>query len=205
VALDAWGLDGAAAVAQVYREARSGSHQLTRKAIAPGNVSQIMRPDDRGVDTGTVYLGTRRAEVRAKVYDKRWERLCAGSPDAGAWTRYELTVTGKMGVTLRDVAEPAGVFWHHMGRSLLECPHRPPSWAPYAEGYELPKRTPLTPYQVLQRRMESSAELRELVHLAGLSGEVGVTSLVHKVRAIAASEAKSSDPGHPSPLQAQPS
>jgi len=201
-ALDLYGRDAPSLLRQVYDQARAGKHRLTRKAISPGSVRCVFGPDDQGAETGTVYLGKRTAEVYAKVYDKRWERMCRGNPDPGPWVRYELTVTGKTGVTLRDVVEPAGVFWHHMGKSLLDCPpggtiHQ---WKGHAEGFHLPPRPETLPYQALVRRLEDNAELRELVWLAVQAGDLGARRLVQEVQNLAQSEVQdaglvpSSDP-----------
>jgi hypothetical protein len=56
-----------------------------------------------GAETGTIYIGGKKAELRAKVYDKRQERIDKGFGDPGPWIRYELTVTNKAAaISLKD-------------------------------------------------------------------------------------------------------
>lgn len=118
---------------------------------------------------GTVYLGGRSAEVKARVYDKRQERIARGYPDPGPWLRAELTVTGAVGVSLKDVWSPAPVFWHFMASTLkgiAACPVDVPEWVPGGVGFSLPPRPVLDPVQRLARRLERSTELQDLCSLA---------------------------------------
>lgn len=60
----------------LYGRAARGEVSLTRKTLDPGrHVFRYIGPGPDGEDTGTVYLGARSAEVKARVYDKRWERI----------------------------------------------------------------------------------------------------------------------------------
>ena len=68
-----------AVVAAVKMAALSGSLSLTRKSLQPSHCSYLGGIDVDGHETGTVYLGKRvNADVWAKVYDKRHERLSRG-------------------------------------------------------------------------------------------------------------------------------
>jgi len=187
--------DAAPVVQRLYQEANEGQHRLTRKALGHDQVLAFFSKDDRGKDTGTVYLGKKTAEVRCRVYDKRWERLSKGFDDPGPLVRYELTVTGKMGPTLRDVVEPAAMFWHFVGRSLLESPitsvHQ---WTGHGEGFNLPPRPETLPAQALAKRLEDNAELKELVWLAVQAGDVEVRRIVRHVQDLAAREVSDTAP-----------
>ena len=118
----------------LYSRASSGGVALTRKALDPvRHVSRWQSPDLAGRDSGTVYLGGKAAEVRARVYDKRLERVAHGFSDPGPCLRAELTVTSAMGISLKDAWEPAPVFWHFMAGALEGFVARPsgvPAWVP---------------------------------------------------------------------------
>lgn len=156
----------------LYSRAKAGGVSLTRKALDPvRHVSRWQSPDSAGLDTGTVYLGGKTAEVRARVYDKRLERLVSGLPDPGPWLRAELTVTSAMGISLKDAWEPAPVFWHFMAGVLEGVVTRPsavPAWVPGGDsvGFALPPRPVLDPMQRLERRLEHSSDLQDLCELA---------------------------------------
>lgn len=154
----------------LYGRAVRGEFSLTRKSFDPDrHISRYLGPGPGGEETGTVYLGTRFAEVKARVYDKRKERISKGCADPGPWLRAELGVTGKMGVSLKDAWEPAPVFWHFMESALqgvIERPGGVPCWKPGGEGFCLPPRPVRDPVQVLRRRLEQSRDLRDVCGLA---------------------------------------
>lgn len=154
----------------LYARATRGEVSLSRKSLDPGrHVCRYLSPGLDGQDTGTVYLGGRWAEVTARVYDKRQERLARGLPDPGSWLRAELTVRSAVGPSLRDAWEPAPLFWHFMA-SALEGISEPPTgvsgWIAGGVGFSLPARPVRDSTAVLQRRLERSTELGDLVALA---------------------------------------
>ena len=109
-----------AVVAAVKMAALSGSLSLTRKSLQPSHCSYLGGIDVDGHETGTVYLGKRQnADVWAKVYDKRHERLSRGYADPGSLLRVEVALQSDVGVTLRDVHHPADVFFQYAGKSLV--------------------------------------------------------------------------------------
>ena len=82
-----------AVVAAVKAAALSGSLSLTRKSLQPSHCSYLGGIDVDGHETGTVYLGKREnADVWAKVYDKRHERLSRGFADPGSLLRVEVAL-----------------------------------------------------------------------------------------------------------------
>lgn len=146
----------------LYARGKAGNIRLSHKAVSPqGGVRRYESPNAGGDDTGTVYLGGKQAKVKARVYDKRQERIDKGYPDPGPLTRYELIGTSDIGVSLKDAWEPSSFFWHYM-RGILPMPPDVPVWVPGGEGFSLPPRRALDAAEVFQRRLERSAELRDL-------------------------------------------
>jgi len=177
-ALDFYNIDTPSILRKLYSNGSKGLHRLTRKSISPDKVTKVFSTDNLGRDTGTVYFQNRKAEVHAKVYDKRWEVLSNGFGGSEDIIRYELTVTAKMGPTLRDAFDPTSMFWHYMGQTLLKMPVNIDPWVGFSEGFILEKRIDLLPYEQLVRQINSSAELRRLVNLAAMSGKVGSSRLI---------------------------
>lgn len=122
--------------------------------------------DPFGDESGTVYLGAKQAKVKARVYDKRLERLEKHLADPGPWTRYELVGSSDLGISLRDAGDPAPFFWHYMGHTVLERPSDVPAWTPGAIGFNLPARPSLDPSEVFERRLAFSREFRDLTQQA---------------------------------------
>lgn len=165
-------------VRRVRRRGVAGKVSLSRKSIRPHDVQTHLAPSMiDGIETGSVYLGSPNAEVRLVVYDKREERYKATGIDVGNLTRYELRLKSGTGVTLRDVAEPAAVFWHHMGRSVLRPPAGVSPWSPQADGWVLDRVDPPFPMARLARRVEESAEVLALCRLADEIGPSGREAL----------------------------
>lgn len=163
-------------LSDLYTKAHSETGvKLTRKRVLPKNVSFITSRDPEGRDTGTLYLGARTAEVRAKVYDKRQERFQkTGQLLSHDWTRYELTVTGKAGASLRDAHSPSALFWKFMTEVVgRDRPSDVPEWVPCEGGYELPDKVSLLPAEVLKRSLERSAEVAQWLVLADQLGPHG--------------------------------
>jgi hypothetical protein len=173
-------LDAPPILQRLYAEASIGGVMLTRKAIA--KVSKYFGPSSTcpGMDTGTVYLGTRQAEVHAKVYDKRQERIDAGADDPGPLVRYELTVSDKQNPTLKDAYDPTAMFWHFMGRTVLESPADVPQWTGHAENWKLPKVEPLLPYQKMKAALDTP-HVQSVLRLLANSGAMGEKMLLDRL------------------------
>ena len=176
-------VDAAPIVAKVTRQGQAGELQLTRKAVPPRDVLNFSGVRVDGAVSGTVYVGAKRADVRMVIYDKRHERISRKLPDVGDLTRYELRLRSRCGVTLRDAAEPAGVFWHYASPEFLPCPSGTPAWVPGGSGFELTKTAPELPAARLRRRVDASAELSSLLALAHECGPYGVEFLCSLIRA----------------------
>lgn len=151
----------------VKSAAAAGEVQLSRKALPASQCKWMLVAGEDGLDTGTVYLGKQeKSDITAKVYDKQRERIDKGFPDPGPIVRVELSLGSETGVTLRDAADPAGVYWHYASRTLVQRPEGFPEWSGQAEGFVLPPRRVVGPLERMQRLLESSFELRQLVDLA---------------------------------------
>lgn len=152
--------------------------RLSRKRIDPARVRRYVTRTAQGEDTGTIYLGAKDADVQAKVYDKRQERLDRGLLDCGPLTRYEITLRKSTGVTLRDAYEPEAVFWHYASPALLERPEGAPEWVAHGTGFVLPPVDLPFPAERLRRCVHSSADLLRIVQLARSCGPYGFAMLV---------------------------
>lgn len=174
-------------IERLYGACVAGQVCLTRKRIDPKQVEKWIGPSlYGGEDTGTIYMGSKAAEVRPLVYDKRQERIKHTGQDIGySLTRYECRISGKMGPSLRDAVQPASIFFHYMSPSILTRPTEVTEWKPYLGGYEMPKQQ-ILPYESLKRRIETSHDLVRLVQLAQECGPSGIELLISQIRKLAA-------------------
>lgn len=184
--------DAAPVVARIAAAGRRGELALTRKSIAPNTVETHLGLRVDGVESGTVYCGSRSAEARMVVYDKRHERISRKLPDVGNLTRYECRLRGGLGLSLRDCAEPAPVFWHHVAPDFLPRPPGIAEWVPGGEGFVLDKLQPPTPFQRMLSLLDQSPDVRRLLALADQVGPYGLRSLVSRLEAMARGAGESS-------------
>lgn len=156
-----------AAVLGVKDAAYSGELSLTRKRILPEHVRCFLQLNAEGSETGTIYLGNRaNADVWAKVYDKREERLSRGGVDPGPVVRIEIAVQSGAGATLRDAFDPASLFFHFASRTLVEVSPSVPPWSPHGEGYVLAPKIERTIIERIDRVLSFSPDIQKLVGLA---------------------------------------
>jgi hypothetical protein len=168
---------------RLYSSAVQGLFRFSRKSVDPSHVKRILSPSlYGGRDTGTVYIGLRKHNVSLMVYDKRQELLSRLGSDIGYnLTRYELRCSRKLGISLRDVSSPDSLFWAHMG-TILKTPTNVPEWVSSPEGYSMPSRVALLPYEALKRSIASSPVLADWVSLAGQIGDSGSDSLLRLIK-----------------------
>lgn len=127
-----------------------------------------------GAETGTIYIGGRQAEIRARVYDKRQEQVDRKFSDPGPMLRYELVLTNKAAaMSLRDAADPTELFWHFIGGRLLPRPPGVAPWVPGGVGFDLPRRRAVEPSERLERFVSDNATLRRGLVLADACGPRG--------------------------------
>jgi hypothetical protein len=158
-------VDAPPVLEELYQRGTSGDGvQLSRKRVKPTAITKVMGQREDGRESGTIYFGSRKADVRLAVYDKQHERFYHGVEDALPGVRYELRLRGGQ-VTLADVYAPASVFWHHMHRTLPR-PDGVPPWLPGDTGYTLPRQPVLEPLERLRRRLVHSPDIAEIVRLA---------------------------------------
>lgn len=155
---------------------------LGRKALLQRDVCWHGGVDARGVETGTVDLRKRTAEVSAVVYDKRHEVESRGEADVGPLTRVELRL-GAVGASLRDAAIAGPLFWHY-GSALVAAPAGVVPWVPGTPGFDMPARPACEPWEVLRRRIDASADLREIGLMAYLLGPYGVSMAASHIRGV---------------------
>lgn len=177
--------DAAPVVARIAAAGRRGELALTRKRIQPADVETHLGLRFDGVESGTVYCGPRYADARMVVYDKRHERLRRKLQDVGNLCRYELRLRGGLGISLRDCAEPAPVFWHYASPGFLQAPSQVEPWVPGAVGFVLDKLEPPSPFQRMLSLLESSPDVRKLLTLADQTGPYGLRLLVQRLQAMA--------------------
>lgn len=177
--------DAAPVVAAVAAKGRAGLIALSRKSVPAEHVMTHLGLDALGVLTGTVYIGSPKAEVRAAVYDKRHERMSKGYPDPGPLLRYELRCRSKLGATLRDAYDPESLFFHFAAPDLLPVAQGVHPWSPHGEGFALEKRQVFTPAELMKRRLEASGDVKRLLELAEEAGPNGFDYLVSQLRQLA--------------------
>lgn len=154
-------------VAEVKKAAQSGALALTRKKLLPSQCTYLLGADVDGKETGTVYLGQRsNADVWAKIYDKRHERLSRGYADPGSLVRVEVAVQSDVGATLRDVAQPRDIFFHFAGRSLVIAPPEFSGWVAHGEGYVLGERRERTLFERMESLISNSLDVARLGAMA---------------------------------------
>jgi hypothetical protein len=188
--------DGGPVVAAVAAKGRTGVIALSQKTVPAAHVMTHLGLDVLGALTGTVYIGSPKAEVRAAVYDKRKERIDKGYPDPGPLVRYEVRCRSKVGATLRDAYDPERLFYHFASPDLLPLPQGVQPWAPNGLGFYLEKRKVFTPAELMERRLEASGDIQRLLDLAVECGPHGFDYLIMKLRNLAAIRA-ASPPGQP--------
>lgn len=173
-------------IRSTWKRASSGRIALTHKRVPGSNCSKHVTRGLDGRETGTVYVGTPMAEVRGVVYDKRQEIFVRTGEDVGPLLRIEMRLKSGVGITLADAHSPGPVFWHYAAPGLIDRPEGVQSWSPHAEGFEMPERQVFTAAQLMDRKLEGSADVRRLLELAGEMGPLGVDFLCQKLRKMAA-------------------
>ena len=187
-------IDSPREIRRLYAKVQSDDGlRLTRKKLHPSSqVKKLTSPGGDGRETGTIYLGTRRAEVWAKVYDKQLERKQRANQDIPTTTRYELSVSGKAGASLRDAQDPEAIFWHFMSE-VLPAPPDAPEWVKGGLGYSLPSKIALLPAEALKRLLENSAQLQQMFDLSERIGPHGYDYLLRQINERYQEHVRSSD------------
>ena len=165
--LDYFVLSPSSVILAVKDAAFAEELSLTRKKLLKSQCKVLLSPDASGDETGTVYLGHRKnADVWAKVYDKRQERLQKGCSDPGPIVRVEVAVQSDIGATLRDAHNPADIFFNFASKSLVEAPSTFSGWVPNGEGFVCRESAEILPHDRLDRLLDFSFDVTRLIKLA---------------------------------------
>jgi hypothetical protein len=172
-------MDAADVIPSLMARYPDGRVNLSRKAL---QVSRMLQVREDGRESGTFYVGHRsKARYTARVYDKSLEALVRRGELLPTTTRFEVTACKDSGATLRDAALPTAIFWHIAAPALLKRPEGVPMWVPNQDlGWTAPAPS-FNPAEVLQRRVESSAELEAFLQVADSMGSSGRSYLLHLI------------------------
>jgi len=169
----------------IYELAAAGHVSFTRKHIGRSAIRRLFRPSlyNDCDETGTLYIGKRGShEVHCKCYDKRNESLDRTGRDIGRNTlRHEMTVSGKMGLTLRDLDQPHDCFYHFYPSNLLSTAQKT-TWQGYGEGFEVKRPEKRLASQILAGKVEASMELASMLRLADEVGQHGLDYFIRLLR-----------------------
>ena len=158
-------------LATLYKLASNGSVKLTRKKVRPKKIfSPLLYEGPSSHETGTVYLGGRKAEVSLAAYDKRQELLEKTGVDIGEdRLRLECRIKDGMSPSLRDAFEPSPIF-HRFVQPSIVSGYVGPSWvSTVSEGFAVSRRD-LPLGQRLKSVIESSPDLARVAALVAEGG-----------------------------------
>lgn len=179
--------DASPVVLDLFERGIAGHVSLSRKGLTISDINKHIYRRADGLDSGGVYLGGPRAQVRACVYDKQLERISKGCADPGPLTRFEMRVKGRLGATLRDAWEPERIFYHVASPDILAVPVGVAPWVPTEGGYDLPPRKEFLPAELMAMKIETSPDVKRLLALADECGPRGFDLLVDRLRELASS------------------
>lgn len=181
--------DFAIDVAREYRLCkRSIKRKFPEQVCFNGRLIQKIEYRDTiflGQPSGTVYIGSARQPVGLTVYDKRAQLSAVYGLDVkSVVTRYEVKLTKRVGVTLRDVCSPDAIFYGHTEVYGLKRPTGVPEWSQYGDELRpsLPKLEPKLPAQKLSDLIEYTPYMDHLVKVADDIGPNGRKYLLSLLR-----------------------
>lgn len=192
--------DASPVVLDLFERGIAGHVSLSRKRLVLADVLKFISRRIDGADTGSVYLGGARAQCRAVVYDKQFERLSKGCADPGPLCRFEMRIKGRVGATLRDAWDPERIFYHVASPDILVAPEGLAPWEPTEGGYVLPPRKEFLPAELMAMKIETSPDVKRLLALADECGPRGFDLLVDRLRELASSLPKLPRDPVPTPL-----
>lgn len=173
-------------VKAAYQLADNGKLRLSRKRVAPKKFwSPVLYEGGAARETGSTYLGGRKAEVSAVIYDKRQESIERYGVDIGEnRTRAELRVRSGMRPSLRDISSPLPMFYHFMAPDIVYG-FDAPEWVPSGFGFPV-QRQEILPYERMKRLVQDSSDIGRALAAAEACGPEGLSLLIALIRRRAA-------------------
>lgn len=179
-----YGIDAPPFLAGLHRRLRKGSLVMGKKVVRDSDMTAYICKNEQGRRTGTIYLGSPKAEIRACIYDKQFERVSKGFPDPGELLRIEIRLRSQVGCTVFDAVDPERLYYHYAAPDLCELPESVRPWVADGQGFEvLPVQSHLTPYARIKSLIGESAVIEHMLKLArqdGAGGLQGVFTLLKR-------------------------
>lgn len=165
-------------IGTLYRRVRHGSQVFGRKVVRAQDMAVYFNVNSAGKRTGTVYLGSPKAEIRVCVYDKQFERVSKGFPDPGQLLRIEIRLRSQVGCSVFDALAPERLYYHYAAPSLVGLPESVRPWEANGQGFELPQLPEhSTPYQRMKSLIGESVVIDQLLKLTLKEGSGGLQSV----------------------------
>ena len=156
-------VDAPVAIKQIATKAKNAQVRLTRKHIQQSHTKTILSYDRYGAETGTLYLGHRKtSHVCCRVYDKAHEMYQNASIELPPRLRIEITFSGDVLPTLRDVSLPSNIFYHHALHSLAMAPPTHQDWVSHGYAYKIEKKPARTAYEKMRGLFDFSTDIEKL-------------------------------------------
>lgn len=171
-------VDAAPVIRELHRKYRDG-YAFTRKAVS---TTTLLQTRFDGAVTGSVYFGNKDSKVQLRAYDKQHEAYAKRGEVLPETLRWELQLSRELGVSLRDAAEPAPVFYRFMSPEFLPCPEGVTAWSANDGGWSVTRPEPRLPAERLARVLDQSADFQRLIELADACGAEGRTYLLGMLR-----------------------
>jgi len=164
--------DFPAVLRAIKRQYKDGSVKLGRQGLKV--TTTLSKRDSDGLNSGTLYIGGRRNQVYAKIYDKTLEMFDRFKITLPTTTRYEISFRSTVGITLKDAHDPTSLFWMYGEQLLLKKPKGVSEWVSGGEYIGWRKdMNEVLPYDKLRRSIEESQALNSWKVVADSMGANG--------------------------------
>src|SRR5450759_3998609 len=166
-------------LAALYRRIRKGSIVIGKKVVRAHDMQVFFHQNEHNKRTGGIYLGSPKAEIRACIYDKQFERVSKGFPDPGEMLRIEIRLRSQVGCTVFDAVSPERLYYHYSAPDLCELPESVRPWEANGQGFEVHhNEVQFTPYARLKSLIGESAVVEQMFRLARMDGAGGLQSVI---------------------------
>jgi hypothetical protein len=151
---------------------KDGKARISQKFVLERDIKRYMGFSQAfpGMETGTLYLGSPKAEKRLKAYDKAQERYDRKCEVIKPTTRFEIELSDKTGLTVKDLADCDVIFYHHVPSDVLPTPEGIPKWQAVKAvgGYKVDRQATTTAYarakHILQGLEPAFKSIAKLAH-----------------------------------------